>query len=102
MAYRLSDHFEIEGKKIGRGYPCFIIAEAGVSHFGSLEKALKLVDLAVDAKADAVKFQIFDVNHLISDDMIEWKERLGPRELSYSDFVKIKEYCLKLKVEGYL
>ena len=77
MTYELAaDHFEIEGKKIGKGFPCFIIAEAGVSHFGSL-KSFKTVDLAVEAKADAVKFQIFDVNQLISDDMIDWKEDLA-------------------------
>ncbi len=37
----------------------FIIAEAGVNHNGSLELAKKLVDVAVEAKADAVKFQTF-------------------------------------------
>jgi N,N'-diacetyllegionaminate synthase len=37
----------------------FIIAEAGVNHNGSLDLAKKLVDVAVEAKADAVKFQTF-------------------------------------------
>ena len=37
----------------------FIIAEAGVNHNGSLKKAMKLVDIAVKANVDAIKFQTF-------------------------------------------
>ena len=37
----------------------FIIAEAGVNHNGSIENALKLIDVAKKAGASAVKFQIF-------------------------------------------
>lgn len=44
----------------------FIIAEAGVNHNGSLELAYKLVDAAVEAGADAVKFQTFKANNIIS------------------------------------
>lgn len=44
----------------------FIIAEAGVNHNGSLELAKKLVDVAADAGADAVKFQTFKANNLVS------------------------------------
>jgi N-acetylneuraminate synthase/N,N'-diacetyllegionaminate synthase len=44
---------------ISEGEPCFMIAEAGSNHNGSLEQAKKLIDVAVAAKADAVKFQIY-------------------------------------------
>ena len=44
----------------------FIIAEAGVNHNGSIELAKKLIDVAVEACADAVKFQTFKASNLVS------------------------------------
>ena len=44
----------------------FIIAEAGVNHNGSLDMALQLVDVAANAGADAVKFQTFSADALVS------------------------------------
>ena len=43
-----------------------IIAEAGVNHNGSIELAKKLIDVASDAGADAVKFQTFKAEKLVS------------------------------------
>lgn len=54
------------GRVIGDGQPCFLIAEAGVNHNGNLEMALKLVDVAAEAGADAVKFQTFKAEHIIT------------------------------------
>jgi sialic acid synthase SpsE len=50
---------DIGGRQIGCGAGCYIIAEAGSNHDRELEKALRLVDIAADAKCDAVKFQTF-------------------------------------------
>ncbi|MBL1224737.1 N-acetylneuraminate synthase family protein [Enterococcus sp. BWR-S5] len=49
----------ISGKTVSKDSPVLIIAEAGINHDGSYEQALKLIDAAVDAKADIVKFQLF-------------------------------------------
>lgn len=57
---------KIANKLIGEGQPAFIIAEAGVNHNGSLQIALKLVDAAAAAGADAVKFQTFKAEEVVT------------------------------------
>jgi sialic acid synthase SpsE len=48
---------DIAGRLVGEGEPCYIIAEAGVNHNGDPALAKRLIDIAADAGADAVKFQ---------------------------------------------
>ena len=59
MSERKEKIISIGQRKVGVGEPCFIIAEAGVNHNGSIQVARELVDVAVKAYADAVKFQTF-------------------------------------------
>jgi len=86
----------------------FIIAEAGVNHNGSLELAKKLVDIAVEAGADAVKFQTFKAENLVSKEAKKAKyqvkntgsdesqyEMLKRLELGFDEFVELKRYCDK-------
>jgi N-acetylneuraminate synthase/N,N'-diacetyllegionaminate synthase len=56
----------IGDRTIGDGERVFIIAEAGVNHNGSLEQALALVDVAHNAGADAVKFQLYRAEEQVS------------------------------------
>jgi sialic acid synthase SpsE len=58
----------IKNRMIGNGKPCYIIAEVGVNHNGDIEIAQKLIDEAVKAGVDAVKFQIFRTEALITVD----------------------------------
>jgi N,N'-diacetyllegionaminate synthase len=55
---------QIGEKVIGEGLPVFVIAEIGVNHNGDLTMARKLIDVAVKAGADAVKFQTFQADQL--------------------------------------
>jgi N,N'-diacetyllegionaminate synthase len=74
----------------------FIIAEAGVNHNGSLELAKKLVDVAVDAKADAVKFQTFKADKLVckSASKAEYQKEATDRDESQFDMLKKLELDL--------
>jgi N,N'-diacetyllegionaminate synthase len=88
----------LAGRRVGEGAPVFVIAEAGVAHFGSLEKARALVDLARRAGADVVKFQVFRTEDLVSSAAPDWQRRLRSRELPPSAFREIRDYCVSMGI----
>jgi sialic acid synthase SpsE len=55
----------IRGKQIGRGLPAYIIAEMACAHDGDQAKAMKLIDAAVNAGADAVQLQFFSSDETV-------------------------------------
>jgi len=84
----------------------FIIAEAGINHNGSIELAFKLVDAAIEAGVDAVKFQTFKAENLVSKNTQKASyqkkttnssesqlEMLKKLELSFDSFRKLSKYC---------
>lgn len=90
----------------------YIIAEAGVNHNGSLEMAKRLVDVAKQAGADAVKFQTFKAENIVtrSAQQADYQvnnlgeatsqfEMLKKLELSYKEFVELKLYCDANQIE---
>jgi N,N'-diacetyllegionaminate synthase len=56
---RFNATFSIAGRKVGGGAPCYVIAEAGANHNRDLGVAKRLIEVAADAGADAVKFQTY-------------------------------------------
>jgi len=74
----------------------FIIAEAGVNHNGSLDLAKRLVDVAVDAGADAVKFQTFKTENLVSRNAKKADYQKETTDTSESQFDMIKKLELDM------
>lgn len=61
-----TETFEIAGRPVGGGAPCYVIAEAGANHNRDLGIARDLIDVAARAGADAVKFQVYSGRSLYS------------------------------------
>lgn len=59
--------FEIQGKKIGRDYPTYFIADIAANHDADLQRAKDLIYLAAESGADAAKFQHFAAETIVSD-----------------------------------
>lgn len=67
---------KIADKVVGDDYPCFIIAEIGINHNGSVDLAKRMIDIAVTTGCDAVKFQKRTV------DVVYTKEELARERIS--------------------
>lgn len=102
----------IGGRKIGSGEPVYIIAEAGVNHNGDVKLAEKMIKVAAEAGADAVKFQAFDPELLASRGapLAGYQKKsvraartqrtmLKEMELGRDDFERLKKACKRAKIE---
>lgn len=69
----------------------FIIAEAGVNHNGNIELAKKLVDIAVDAKVNAIKFQTFRAEQLICRDSPKAEYQLKTTDQTETQYEMLKK-----------
>ena len=99
---------KIGDKSIGKGNPCFIVAEIGINHNGDIELAKKMIDSAIECGADAVKFQnYYTEDFIISEDLMytyisngnevtESQFSMFKRyELSFENLQELKSYCDK-------
>lgn len=101
----------IAQRPIGEGHPCYFIAEIGVNHNGKLDLALDLVSQAHQGGADAVKFQAFDPDALVTETAPQadyqarnlgvrqsQREMLAALALSAAQFAAIKVHCDQLGI----
>lgn len=79
----------------------FIIAEAGVNHNGSVALAKKLIDVAVNSGADAVKFQTFKADKLVSKnaEKAEYQKETTDKHESQYDMIKKLELDMQTHIE---
>ena len=95
----------------GRAERTYIIAEAGVNHNGSLEIAKQLIDVAVDAEVDAVKFQMFTADSLViqTAEQAEYQQKATKNQSQYAMLKKLElteeailtllSYCQERKID---
>ena len=99
----------IQDTEIGNNLPCYIIAEIGINHNGKLELAKKLIDVAVDAGANAVKFQKRNLNELYKNNLLDdpnlesqgfeiLVEVLREVEFNESEYNEIINYCKEKQI----
>ena len=89
----------------------FLIAEIGINHNGDINIAKKLIDYAVDADFDAVKFQKRTIDKVYSKEYLSlyrespWggtqRDQKNGLELSESDYVEIDNYCKRLNIDWF-
>ena len=88
-----------------------IIAEAGVNHNGSYDSAISLIDIAVNAGADAVKFQKRTIDLVYTQDFLDasrespWgttqREQKEGLEFGLNDYTEIDKYCKEKGIEWF-
>ena len=102
-------NFTLGSRLVGEGAPAFLIAEIGVNHQGRLKLALELIHKAVEAGADAVKFQKRSLRDLYVQDVLDRTDSyerpyqylipiLRRVELSEDDFEVVARRCRELGV----
>jgi len=93
---------------VGDNHPCFVVAEIGINHNGSLQDAKKLIDIAVATGCNAVKFQKRTIDVVYSKEELA-KPRPNPfgetngdlkrgLEFGYEEYKQIDEYCKQKKI----
>jgi sialic acid synthase SpsE len=101
--------FKIGKKWIGRGEPCFIVAEIGINFDADHEKALEMIDASAEAGCDAVKFQVFRSERMYTQGAgklvaangkkVDIHKLLKTVELPYEWLSELKKYAEKRGME---
>jgi len=83
---------KISNKYIGKSFPTYFIAEAGLNHNGDVNLAKKMIDEAKNANSDAIKFQTYKSENFLTENS-KYFDFFKNVELSFEEFKEIKEYA---------
>lgn len=96
-------HIEINGRKVGDGHPCYVIAEIGANHNGDMSLARELIDAAKECGADAVKFQLFVGNTFHPASFLKREQgvaaEIAKHKCDQDDHAALKEYADKVGID---
>jgi N,N'-diacetyllegionaminate synthase len=82
--------FAIDGRAVGHGQPCYVIAEAGVNHNCDVQLGYKLIETAGAAGADAIKFQSYTASKIATRKAPRyWVEPDDPKGTQWDTFDKL-------------
>jgi N,N'-diacetyllegionaminate synthase len=95
--YNSIKYFSVKKNTYASKKKVFIIAEIGSNHDNDYIKAIKLIDAAVTAKCDAVKFQLFKADKIIQKKSPGWSV-LKKLEMKPGWIAKLKKYCRNKKI----
>ena len=109
MEYNFKNKICIDNTRIGINEPHYVIAEIGINHNGKVTLAKKLIDVAVESGANAVKFQKRDLNSIYRKEILENPnlesqgteiliDVLKEVELTEKDYKEIINYCKERKI----
>jgi N,N'-diacetyllegionaminate synthase len=88
--------FLIDGKTVGKGAPCYVIAEAGVNHNCDVQLGYKLVETAGAAGADAIKFQSYTASKITTRVAPRyWFEPADPKGTQWDSYDKLDKLSLR-------
>lgn len=84
------NRIRIGERSIGEGQSCFLVAEAGINHNGRVELGHELIDAAVAAGADAIKFQNYRTDEFLSDNGLTYSYMFQGQEIQQSQWQMFK------------
>ena len=101
----------IGSKTVGSGRPCYVVAEIGINHNGDIDLAKKLINVAIGADCDAVKFQKRTIDVVYTPEELA-KPRESPfgntngdlkrgLEFGREEFEELDRYCREVKIDWF-
>lgn len=101
----------IGSKRVGSGRPCYVVAEIGINHNGDIDLAKKLINVAIGADCDAVKFQKRTIDVVYTPEELA-KPRESPfgntngdlkrgLEFGREEFEELDRYCREVKIDWF-